>query len=104
MTNNIFEKMTNKERNAYNYVYKRTFVFEQGITKASSKHNSATKLLKQYAGKVPTWVRLALQKYEGCNVIRSDDQSYLSFYIAFGSKMSTRNTITFTTTDYVYNH
>ena len=100
----VFESMTSQERKAFEYVYNRSKDFEKGVSKyEGGKHHSSMKHLKQYTGNVPNWVRLRLQKYVGCNVIRSDNKSYLSFYISFGSRMSTQNRINFTITDYVYN-
>lgn len=99
----IFERMTKEELRAFEYIYNRASDFEKGVRKYGGGYHSCTNHLKQYNGYVPNWIRLRLQKFEGCNVIRSDDKSYLSFNINFGSKMSTRNRINFTMADYVYN-
>lgn len=100
----IFETMTTQERKAFNYVYNKAKDFEREVSKASSDYYSHKKVLKQYNAIVPNWVRLRLQKFVGNNTIHNDKNSYLSFNINFGSRMSTQNRINFTISDYIYNN
>ena len=100
----IFETMTTQERKAFNYVYNKSEDFEREVGKPGSDYYSHKKVLKQYNAIVPNWVRLRLQKFVGNNTIHNDKNSYLSFNISFGSRMSTQNQISFTVTDYIYNN
>lgn len=100
----IFETMTTQERNAFNYVYNKAEDFEREVEKLGSDYYSHKKVVKGYYKIVPNWVRLRLQKYVGNHTIHNDKNSYLSFNIGFGSRMSTQNQISFTVTDYIYNN
>ena len=100
----IFETMTTQERKAFNYVYNKSEDFERRIGKPGSDYHSHKIVVKHYNAIVPSWVRLRLQKFVGNNTIHNDKNSYLSFNISFGSRMSTQNRINFTVSDYIYNN
>ena len=100
----IFETMTTEERKAFNYVYNKSKDFERGIGKPGSDYHSHKIVVKHYNAIVPNWVRLRLQKFVGNHTIHNDKNSYLSFNISFGSRMSTQNRINFTVSDYIYNN
>jgi len=97
----LFEKMTDKERKAFDYVYKRATT-EKKIQRAEG-YNSTTSCITSFFGFVPTWVREALYTYAGCNKIASCEKSYLAANISFGVKKSNHNVITFTVHNYIHN-
>jgi hypothetical protein len=98
----LFEKMTEKERKAFNYVYKKAET-QKKIQIITEGYNSTRSRICTFFGFVPAWVCESLYKYKGCNKIASCEKSYLAANISFGVKKSNQNLITFTVHDYIHN-